>query len=66
MTSYTMVNGTWGSANSETINGMLKGELNFQGGVMSDWGGLCERSAAVFVGLCNCLLIPGLFRGIPS
>ena len=43
MTGYNMVNGTHVSANSEIINGVLKGEFGFNGGVMSDWGGTCGR-----------------------
>lgn len=39
MTGYNMVNGTHVSANSEIINGVLKGEFGFNGAVMSDWGG---------------------------
>ena len=32
-------NGTHACANSETLNGLLKTELNFQGMVLSDYGG---------------------------
>ena len=32
-------NGTHACANSETLNGLLKTELNFQGMVVSDYGG---------------------------
>ncbi|KAL4784006.1 glycosyl hydrolase family 3 N terminal domain-containing protein [Aspergillus varians] len=38
MCSYNRVNGSYGCANSKTLNGLLKGELGFQGYVMSDWG----------------------------
>ena len=37
MCSYQQVNNSYGCQNSKTINGLLKGELGFQGFVMSDW-----------------------------
>ena len=36
--SYNRINGSYGCANSKTLNGVLKEELGFQGYVMSDWG----------------------------
>lgn len=39
MCSYNRINNTYGCENSKTINGLLKGELNFQGFVLSDWVG---------------------------
>ena len=39
MCSYNRINGTHGCANSDALNGLLKTELNFQGFVVSDWGG---------------------------
>lgn len=38
MCSYQRVNNSYGCANSKTQNGLLKTELGFQGGVVSDWG----------------------------
>ncbi|KAL4796636.1 glycoside hydrolase superfamily [Aspergillus venezuelensis] len=38
MCSYNRINQTYGCQNSKTLNGILKGELGFQGYVMSDWG----------------------------
>jgi len=38
MCSYNQVNGTQACQNDKTLNGLLKGELAFQGNVMSDWG----------------------------
>ena len=38
MCSYNQVNGTPACQNSKTLNGLLKGELEFPGNVMSDWG----------------------------
>ena len=37
MCSYNRINGSYGCQNSKTLNGILKGELGFQGFVMSDW-----------------------------
>ncbi|KAK5112897.1 hypothetical protein LTR62_003719 [Meristemomyces frigidus] len=39
MCSYNRINGTYACENSKAINGLLKGELNFQGFVVSDWVG---------------------------
>ncbi|QIW99104.1 hypothetical protein AMS68_004622 [Peltaster fructicola] len=37
MCSYNRINNTYSCENSKVINGLLKGELNFQGFVVSDW-----------------------------
>ena len=37
MCSYNRINNTYACENSKTMNGFLKGELNFQGFVVSDW-----------------------------
>ncbi|ETI28307.1 hypothetical protein G647_00756 [Cladophialophora carrionii CBS 160.54] len=37
MCSYQQVNNSYGCANSYTMNHLLKGELGFQGYIMSDW-----------------------------
>ncbi|RYO87722.1 hypothetical protein DL766_005008 [Monosporascus sp. MC13-8B] len=37
MCSYQQINNSYGCHNSKTLNGLLKGELGFQGFVMSDW-----------------------------
>ncbi|RAL13127.1 beta-glucosidase [Aspergillus homomorphus CBS 101889] len=37
MCSYNRVNNSYGCQNSKTMNGLLKGELGFQGFVVSDW-----------------------------
>lgn len=37
MCSYNQINGTFACENDKAINGLLKGELGFQGYVMSDW-----------------------------
>ena len=38
MCSYNQINNSYGCQNSQTLNKLLKGELGFQGFVMSDWG----------------------------
>lgn len=38
MCSYNQINNSYGCSNSYTLNKLLKGELGFQGFVMSDWG----------------------------
>jgi beta-glucosidase len=37
MCSYNRINETYACENSKTLNGLLKGELEFQGFVVSDW-----------------------------
>lgn len=37
MTSYNRVNQTFAAENSYLINGLLKGQLDFQGVAMTDW-----------------------------
>jgi len=55
------VNGTHACHNSIIQNGHLKGELNFQGNIMSDWGGTWDSEASVVGGLD--LEMPGLNFG---
>ncbi|KAJ9110449.1 hypothetical protein QFC19_001575 [Naganishia cerealis] len=63
MCSYNRINGTHGCANSDALNGLLKTELNFQGFVVSDWGGVWGTQASVYGG--NDLDMPGNgFNGI--
>lgn len=38
MCSYNQINNSYGCSNSYTLNNLLKGELGFQGFVVSDWG----------------------------
>ncbi|BFZ53702.1 hypothetical protein PYCC9005_000732 [Savitreella phatthalungensis] len=51
MCSYQQINGSYGCANSKTLNGLLKDELGFQGYVMSDWAATHAGVAAVLAGL---------------
>ncbi|KAJ3782892.1 beta-D-xylosidase/beta-D-glucosidase [Lentinula aff. detonsa] len=39
MCSYNRINDTHSCSNAKGLNNLLKSELNFQGGVISDWGG---------------------------
>ncbi|PIL26463.1 hypothetical protein GSI_12221 [Ganoderma sinense ZZ0214-1] len=47
MCSYNQVNASWACENDRTLNQILKGELGFQGYVMSDWGAHHSTLAAV-------------------
>jgi beta-glucosidase-like glycosyl hydrolase len=51
MCSYNQVNGTQACQNDKTLNGLLKGELAFQGNVMSDWGATKTGIESVLGGL---------------
>ncbi|CAF1521792.1 unnamed protein product [Didymodactylos carnosus] len=51
MCSYNQVNGTQACQNSKTLNDLLKGELGFQGNVMSDWGATKTGIESVLGGL---------------
>lgn len=51
MCSYNRINGTYGCENSKVINGLLKGELNFQGFVVSDWVAQHSSQASANAGL---------------
>jgi len=70
MCSYNRINGTYACENSKALNGYLKGELGFQGYVMSDWGGTHSGIASVESGLDmnmpGGLGIYGVTFGLPS
>ncbi len=51
MCSYNRVNNSYSCQNSKMLNGILKGELGFQGFVVSDWGALHAGYAAAEAGL---------------
>ncbi|KAI9728097.1 MAG: hypothetical protein M1834_007813 [Cirrosporium novae-zelandiae] len=51
MCSYNLVNNTWACQNSKTINGILKGELGFQGYLLTDWYALQSGVLAASAGL---------------
>ena len=51
MCSYNQVNGTPACQNDKTLNGLLKGELEYPGNVMSDWGATKSGVPSVLGGL---------------
>lgn len=51
MASYNQINGSYASANSKTLNGLLKTELGFQGFALSDWYGQHTGIASANSGL---------------
>ena len=51
MSSYNITNGTYMSANSDIVNGILKGDWKFQGVYMSDWGAAHDTLGTVNGGL---------------
>ncbi|KAJ9266118.1 CAZyme family GH3 [Paecilomyces variotii] len=51
MCSYNRINNSYGCQNSKTLNGLLKGELGFQGFVVSDWSAQHSGVASADAGL---------------
>lgn len=51
MCAYSGINGSSACQNSKTLNGVLKGELGFQGFVVSDWGAQQSGLASAESGL---------------
>ncbi|GLA22010.1 hypothetical protein AnigIFM63326_000142 [Aspergillus niger] len=51
MCSYNRINNSYGCQNSKTLNGLLKGELGFQGFVVSDWNAQHTGIASAAAGL---------------
>lgn len=51
MCSYNQINNSYGCSNSYTMNKLLKGELGFQGFVMSDWGAHHSGVSATLAGM---------------
>ncbi|CAJ2509842.1 Uu.00g057420.m01.CDS01 [Anthostomella pinea] len=51
MCAYTQVNNSYSCQNSKTLNGLLKGELGFQGFVMSDWQAQHSGAASAMAGM---------------
>ncbi|WPH04783.1 glycoside hydrolase family 3 protein [Acrodontium crateriforme] len=51
MASYNQINGSYASANSKVLNGLLKTELGFQGFALSDWYGQHTGIASADSGL---------------
>ncbi|KAH8807695.1 beta-glucosidase [Xylogone sp. PMI_703] len=51
LATYTQANNSHGSQNSKLLNNILKGELGFQGFVVSDWGGHHSGVSSALAGL---------------
>lgn len=51
MCSYNQINNSYGCQNSHMLNNLLKGELGFQGFVMSDWQAQHTGAASAVAGL---------------
>ncbi|KAL1877654.1 hypothetical protein Plec18167_004619 [Paecilomyces lecythidis] len=51
MCSYNRINNSYGCQNSKTLNGLLKGELGFQGFVVTDWSAQHSGVASADAGL---------------
>ena len=51
MCSYNRINNTYACENSKVMNGILKGELNFQGFVVSDWAAQHSSTESANAGL---------------
>lgn len=51
MCSYQQINNSYGCSNSYTMNYLLKGELGFQGFIMSDWGAQHSGVGTALAGL---------------
>lgn len=51
MCSYNRFNNSYGCQNSHNMNGVLKGELGFEGFIVSDWGGQHTGVASAEAGL---------------
>lgn len=61
MSSYNRIQGTYASANYDLLTDLLRGEWDFKGTVMTDWGGSHGATATMYSG--NDLIEPG---GRPS
>ncbi|TIA94058.1 hypothetical protein E3P81_00460 [Wallemia ichthyophaga] len=51
MCSYNNINGTTACGNAHAQNGLLKTELNFEGAIISDWGGVHSDVDSIMSGL---------------
>ena len=51
MSAYNKVNGDWAGENDFLLNTVLKGQWNYPGWVMSDWGGCHSTAKAALAGL---------------
>lgn len=51
MPGYNLINGEWASENTHLLNEVLKGDWQYPGWVMSDWGATHSAAKAVLAGL---------------
>ena len=65
MTSYNRVNGTWCSENRELLEGVLRGDLGFDGLVMTDWVAVGSTVTSALAGLDLQMPGPDRFYGAP-
>lgn len=63
MCSYNRINNSYGCQNSKTLNGVLKGELGFQGFVVSDWYAQHSGVDAALAGLDVAMPNGGVYWG---
>jgi beta-glucosidase len=63
MCSYQRLNSTYGCDNSKSLNGLLKGELGFQGFVVSDWTAQMSGISSANAGLDMVMPDRGHWRG---
>ena len=47
MASYNLINGVYANENMHTLKEILRDEWNFEGVVVSDWGGINDRVLAL-------------------
>lgn len=59
MTGYNPANGCWCAGDEDLLQGILRGEWNFQGYVMTDWGSSACCSAAASAQAGNSWIAPG-------
>ena len=60
MTAYNKINGTFSSTNYDLLMGILRGEWDYEGIVMTDWNPCANPQEHVHA--CNDLIMPGRFR----
>jgi beta-glucosidase len=60
MTAYNKINATFASTNYDLLMGILRGEWDYEGIVMTDWNPCANPQEHVHA--CNDLIMPGRFR----
>ena len=60
MTAYNKINGVFASTNYDMLMGILRGEWDYEGIVMTDWNPCANPQEHVHA--CNDLIMPGRFR----